>query len=276
MIYSIDTSETTLVDQAVTLSAETSSGKIDELIELFNSRKAKEQTESALPDGVEILRGRLVEKQLFLYFNDAYHQMTPERELLCRAAVVKTFLQDLGESEVSGVEFFVSDLPLTDAGSGDRIGIMSEDSFTNETENGGDDRNEWSLTLYFSNQDGDGLVRENRTVLAPGNISGASLVMRELMEGPMVEGNVATLNQDVTLNRISVMGGVCFVNLSSELRKQDYAINADVILYSIVNSLTELPQINHVHISIDGDSDTVFRNEISLQNNFEKNQELVK
>jgi germination protein M len=128
VIYSIDTSEITLVDQAVTLSAETSSGKIDELIELFNSRKAKEQTESALPDGVEILRGRLVEKQLFLYFNDAYHQMTPERELLCRAAVVKTFLQDLGESEVSGVEFFVSDLPLTDAGSGDRIGIMSDES----------------------------------------------------------------------------------------------------------------------------------------------------
>jgi germination protein M len=248
---------------------------MEELIALFNSGEAKEKTESALPENVEILRGKLAGEQLFLYFNDAYHQMAPERELLCRAAVAKTFLQDLGEYGVSGVEFFVSDLPLTDEESGDKVGIMRADSFSNETENNGDDSNEWNLTLYFSNQSGSRLVRENRTVKAPGNISGAELIMKELLEGPMVQGHVATLNQDVILNRISVMGGVCYVNLSGELRKQDYAINADVILYSIVNSLTELPQVNHVQISIDGDSDTVFRNEISLQRYFEKNQELV-
>lgn len=48
-------------------------------------------------------------------------------------------------------------------------------------------------------------------------------------------------------------------------------VTSDVTIYSIVNSLVELSNINKVQISIDGKTDIVFRDKYNLTTIFERN-----
>lgn len=48
------------------------------------------------------------------------------------------------------------------------------------------------------------------------------------------------------------------------------SIDGNLIVYSIVNSLTELPDVQRVQIMVDGDSNIVFR-DISLSSPLERN-----
>ena len=48
-----------------------------------------------------------------------------------------------------------------------------------------------------------------------------------------------------------------------------------VALYSIVNSLCELPSIDAVQISVEGQQDTVFMEAISLTGSFRVNEDIV-
>ena len=54
------------------------------------------------------------------------------------------------------------------------------------------------------------------------------------------------------------------------------AVDEEVSLYSIVNSLTEMTYINKVRISIDGETDRTFRGGIRLDEMFERNLDLIK
>ena len=71
------------------------------------------------------------------------------------------------------------------------------------------------------------------------------------------------------------MDGVCFVNFDSGFLAQDYMLSEEVIIYAIVNSLCELPNINKVQISVNGDTDFVYRDEMTLQELYERNLDLV-
>ena len=52
-------------------------------------------------------------------------------------------------------------------------------------------------------------------------------------------------------------------------------VTSQTVLYSIVNSLVELPGINRVQISIDGNTDVTYRDNVSLTTVFERNLDLV-
>ena len=53
---------------------------------------------------------------------------------------------------------------------------------------------------------------------------------------------------------ITVVDGVCYVNMDETFLNQNQEISEQVVLYSIVDSLTELSSIDKVQISINGDT----------------------
>ena len=58
--------------------------------------------------------------------------------------------------------------------------------------------------------------------------------------------------------------------------KQLYNVTADVVIYSIANSLVELPNVNKVQIAVNGKTDIVYRETFNLSNLYERNLDLVK
>ena len=56
---------------------------------------------------------------------------------------------------------------------------------------------------------------------------------------------------------------------------EPYAVSAEVVIYSIVDSLTELPDIQKVQISVDSDTSGTFMESMPLQNAYTRDLNLV-
>ena len=70
---------------------------------------------------------------------------------------------------------------------------------------------------------------------------------------------------------VSVSDGVCFVNLNEGFLSQNFDVSEPVVIYSIVNSLAELPNVNKVQISVNGDNNVVYREKFKLSDMYERN-----
>ena len=89
------------------------------------------------------------------------------------------------------------------------------------------------------------------------------------------EAGYPTVNPAVTILGVTTRDRVCYVNLSEEFLTPVYNVTSQAALYSIVNSLVELPGINKVQISIDGDTNVTFRDSVSLTTVFERDLDIV-
>lgn len=246
---------------------------IQEFITVLSTDSDNVECRKPISGGVTVTSYSLDGALLTLYFSTEYSQMNAVEEVLCRAAVVRTMTQIKG---IDCVSFYVGDKPLSDA-NGTIVGTMNEESFI---ENPGEQINSiqnTTLTLYFSNEAGDGLIKEVRKdVYYSSNISMEKLIMEQLLEGPQSEIAKSAIPNGTRLVSVSVSEGVCYVSLDETFKNQDYKVNEAVVIYSIVDSLTELPSINKVQISINGDTSGVYRDTYKLSTMYEQNLVYVK
>ena len=140
-----------LVEEPYEPSATDTDGMIKEFLAKLSSDSDNVDYRKPIPNDVEITNYSLDGVLLTLHFDEDYSKMSAVDEVLCRAAVVRTMTQIDG---VDCVAFYIGDAPLTDA-KGNLVGTMNQDSFI---ENPGEQINSiqnTTLTLYFSNLDGD-------------------------------------------------------------------------------------------------------------------------
>lgn len=245
---------------------------IAEFLQVLSTDAENVEYRKPIPNDVEITNYSLEGAMLTLHFDADYNKMSAVEEVLCRAAVVRTLTQIEG---VDCVSFYVGDVPLKDV-RGNLVGSMTADSFV---ENPGEQINSilnTTLTLYFANETGDGLVKEVREdVYYSSNISLEKLVMEQLLEGPAGEGAKSAIPAGTKLMTVSVVDGVCYVSLDETFRNQDYKVNESIVIYSIVNSLSELQTISKVQISINGDTSGVYRDNFRLEEMYERNLDYV-
>ncbi len=249
---------------------------VEELFDRLKQKPAGLGNRTAVPENVELLNYVLDGELLSLYFGEAYYQMDSITEVLCRGAIVRTIMQVDG---IDGIEFLVNNQPLVDK-TGHTIGLMTSDTFM---ENMGSEINsyqETELKLYFSNDKGNGLVMVKRRLLYNTNISMEKLIVEQLLKGIDNEesGNLAksSIPSNTKLLNLYVKDGVCYVNFDENFINQSMGVDEDVIIYSLVNSLTEIPTITKVQISINGGSNRMFKEKINLNTMFERNLDYIK
>lgn len=258
---------------------DTSSKNREELLqELIQVLKDTAERPEYLSPFSEFYQGyALNEGQINLDFNEGYIKQDPVVEVLCRAAVVRTVTQIDG---IDTVTFSVQGEALVDA-IGIPVGAMTADSFI---DNAGTEINAYVDTefrLYFANETGDALTEVSRNVIYNSNISMEQQVVEELIKGPqendITENEAAypTVNPAVTILGVTVRDRVCYVNLSEEFLTPVSNVTSQTALYSLVNSLVELPGVNKVQISIDGDTNVTFWDSVSLTTVFERNLDII-
>ena len=168
------------------------------------------------------------------------------------------------------MSFYVDGAPLTDK-NGNVVGVMTNDSFV---ENPGEQINsiqEATITLYFANMAGDGLVRETQKVHYSSNISMEKLVVERLLEGPLEEGEQSAIPQGTKLVSVSTVDGVCYVNFDEGFLNQNYEIKEPVVIYSIVDSLSELSYVSKVQIAVNGDTKGKYRDDYAFDTLYDRN-----
>ncbi len=242
----------------------------EELLEGLLESLSKDYSEdslSTIPKNIELVRYELKDSQLTIFWGKEYTEMDKSTEVLLRAALVRTVTQ---LKSVQYVSFVVGELPLADS-SGNPVGLMSAENFV---ENEPESYQETTLTLFFANKTGDKLLETSKKVYYKGTTSMERLVVEQMIEGPEDEGYPTIPSSTKVLN-VVVEDGVCYVNLNEAFLNAEYDVTAQVCIYSLVNSLSELTGVNKVQILINGETTKSFRDIISLENSLERNLDIV-
>ena len=270
-IWYINQDETCLKYENKELQSKNEEGLLREMMEVMRETPTDDELKPVIPEDVELLDFDFEHNQLYLDFSPEYKKMPKVYEVLCRAAIVRTMGQIDG---VEYVDFQVNGEPLTDL-EGKEIGLMNEDQFI---ENAGEEINAYKtadLTLYFSNKAGDKLVEQRVAMEYNSNISLEKLIVEQLIAGPPFEGAYPTIPSETKLLNISIKDNICYVNLDEGFLGTGYNVIESIPVYSIVNSLIENTDAQKVQISINGESNRMFRESINFDTIFEKNEGLI-
>lgn len=244
---------------------------VDELWGVFSSAKNIESAATTVTDAILLNRVVLENKTLTFYFENSYTGMDSMTEILFRAALVKTFGQ---LKEVNNVAICVGEQPLSDS-IGNPVGKMVDSDFVGIGSNDVNSVQATALSLYFTNEAGDRLLRQEMRVAYNSSFSIERFVLESLIEGPKEEGYYATLPSDLKIISVTVKDRVCYVNLDSTFIDAPLNVQPYIPVYSIVNSLMELPNIRKVQILINGSSDIRFRDSISFSEPLDMNLDYV-
>ena len=272
-IYYVNSSETGIVadDYTLTSDIKDTDAVIAELIEQLSQNPDTFSYEAPLAGRIALIDYKLTDDSLILNFNESYNSVDHVTEILDRAAMVRTLTQI---DAVKTVTFQVGGSPLTDA-SGNVIGTMTEDTFIYNAGNEINTYEKVTLTLYFTNESGDGLIKVYRTVVFNSNISMERIALEQLIAGPNTDEVYPTINPATSINSITVRDGICYVDLDSAFTTEPYTVTAQTAIYSIVNTLCEFTEVNKVQITVDGNKDVKFMDSLSLSSTYERNLEII-
>ncbi len=242
----------------------------DELIEQLMTAPKSVDVSLTMNDKVTYMKHSIEDNILYLYFDSNYGSMKAEEEILCRAALAKTMTQLEG---IDYISIYTGEAAITDS-QGSPIGLIAASDFIENIS----DVNSYEkieLKLYFADESGEGLVEEERSVMSTINTSKEKLIIDELMKGPRSSNLKATLPTDSKLLNISVSDNVCYVNFDDSFLLGVGDVQGYVTIYSIVNSLTDLPSVSKVQISANGIQNVNLKDSISLNTVFERNLDYI-
>ena len=197
--------------------------------------------------------------------------MSRTRELLVRTGVVKIFIQIPG---IDSVEIYVGKKPLTNS-KGEEVGAMNSDTFVEFSGSDGDVYSYDTFTLYFTNKNGDKLVEEQRSVRYRRNLPKATVVLEQLARGPLEKDHYPTIPENSEVLSLTKANGICYVDYNSVF--QDYALNVSeqIPIYSVVNTLIAATDVDKVEISIEGNKEVTFGQNMQLYKFYEWNDSLL-
>lgn len=257
-VYCLDSREPVLQSESRTYSSQTAYELIGECVAALMETPKSRYYEAAVADPLKIERyGYNKEsRQADIYFNSAYNSLSKEKEVLVRACVVKTLTQFA--ELIDYVGFYVDGQPLLDK-DGAAVVMMAGD-YVDSTSADLKNISEETLKLYFASTDGTQLAAEDVLVHYKNTATVESVVMERLISGPLSDTLNRTCTPDTKLNGISVDNGTCTVDMNTKFLEivdnQEFAVK----IYSVVNSLCELPDVDRVQILIDG-------NKVALEEN---------
>lgn len=271
VVYHLNKEGTAIASEDCKVTGDSPETQIEELLAKLEEVPESVDLKRTIPENVKLLNYTLDRKQLYLDFSTEYLNMNKATEVLVRAAIVKTMVQ---VEEVSFIGIRIAGEPLKDS-RGNNIGLMNENTFLDNIASGDSATKIINLNLYFANKAGDKLKNQSCVVEYNANMAVEKVIVEMLIQGPTEKGCYATIPKDTKLMNVTTKDGVCYVNLDTGFTAQGYDVLGTVTIYSIVNSLTELPDIKAVQILVNGETSMNYKDNISLETIFQRNMELV-
>ena len=270
-LYDISADETQLEKVDYDPEETTAEYMLKDMMQKMNQKEKDVERISLLPDDVQ-MNYSVEDDVLVVNFNSQYTQMSKAREILVRAGVVKTFLQVPG---ISAVRFTVENQDLTDS-KGESVGEMTADTFAEFSGNEPDAYCSTTFTLYFTDKDGQNLVKEQRTVRYRRSIPKERIVLEQLMKGPMEKGHYPTIPENTEILDVTIADRICYVAFDRVFSSYALDVSEKIPVYSVVNTLLDALEADKVQITV-GASDKldIFGQKMSLYRFYEKNDKLV-
>ena len=270
-LYYVNSDGTGLESHNYTLRGATPEKQLKEVMVALGTTPETLEYKAPLAMGFSVLNFSLESGRLTIDVDGRYYDLQPTTEILIRAAVVKSFT---GMEDIHFVFFTVNGEPLKDS-LGKYVGGMNAEQFIEGGEQGTHGDEQMKFMLYFTDASGEKLVATKRTKEYNTKEQRERLVLEELMKGPNADGVYPTLNPDTKINSVIVRDGVCYVDFDESFLIQKNNVTPEVTIYSIVNSLVELNNVDTVQISVNGDNAILYREQLSLTQPYQENMKLL-
>ena len=267
-VYYVSNSETKVEMHAHEMQTYDTKDQLQELVDCLSDNPEKLEYKAPFGMGFQVLDMKLEEGNLLIDVDAAYKELPAMTEVLVRAAVVRTLTQ---LPDVKLVMITVEGNQLYDK-NGNTVSWMSADQFI---DNDGNEINTYELArvrLYFAGESGADLIEAVREKHYSTNVLMERFVVEELIAGPsgQIEGLFPSINPNTKIINVMTKDGICYVNLDENFLTVVNNVSTDVSIYSIVNSLVELSNINKVQILINGEVPSSFSS-----STFERNLDIV-
>ena len=109
------------------------------------------------------------------------------------------------------------------------------------------------MNVYYARSDGTGLVAVSRTVNTEKDDK-YTAALKSLLTGTKEKGQTTVIPKKAKLRSVTVKDGVATVDFSKELQQNfsGGSTGEEMLVGSIVNTLTDFPEVEKVRILIDG------------------------
>lgn len=201
------------------------------------------------------------QKNLTLEF-EIEGDVADEQLLLMKAAVAKTLFQ---LKDIGNIRF---NLTYIESGDTDKS-VYDKNSFYFYGYNTDMGLNKTEYRLYHANDEKTGLTSSVYTVDLEPYLSVEEHIIDNLESMKMIP-------HGTRMEAMSINAGVCHLKLSGDFVNQMPDINSELIVYSVVNSITSLQNIDKVLLSIDGVNSGTYRGSVDISIPLEFNEEIIK
>ena len=210
----------------------------------------------SIPDGVYILGARLEvgteANTLVIDFSSSFNDISHPIEMTFATSSLIYTLTEL--DFVDQLVFYVDGQPMLNV-NGNPFGLRSRENTSLEDVVNLDVATA-NVMLYFANDQMLNLVGEERTIDINPLEDIERFILDALLEGPNTDGLIAAIPAGTNYNRIERMGDTVFVGFTQDfydsLTSGGFALE-EMIVFSLVNTLTERPEVRRVQIFIDGE-----------------------
>lgn len=121
------------------------------------------------------------------------------------------------------------------------------------------------VSLYFFNETTQSLAPEGRLIDVKELLDNPYMKLMELLiQGPQNESLVATIPEETKVNKAEVKGDILYLDLSKEFidNHSGGEEQESRTIYSIVNTMTNLTEVDAVKILIDGEENKAFNDNL--------------
>ena len=121
------------------------------------------------------------------------------------------------------------------------------------------------VSLYFYNEDSQSLMPEGRLIDVKELVEEPYKTLMELLiEGPQNSSLSKTIPDGTKINKIELKGDTLYIDLSKEFIENHSGgeTKESATIYSIVNTMTNLTEVNAVKILIDGEENKAFKDNL--------------
>jgi len=141
--------------------------------------------------------------------------------------------------------------------------VENKDETGNVSEASSEITNELTIKVYYADKQGEYLIPEWRTIGILDTEGGSNKyidALKELIKSPTDDSLIRIVPETTVINSVAVNDKIAEVDLSESFMTDRFVSDtADILLiYSIVNTLTEFPEIHAVTLFIDGKKVDIF------------------
>lgn len=259
-IYYLNSQHTDLIRSGVDFGSKEGQELADEIADRL-AVSSDTSDVSPLPAGVVIEKAEVRDRLVHVHLNKLYEQVAVKDQVLCRCALVESFMQI---PQVSGVNLYVGSEPMTDENGNAYKTFTFDDFLFTSSKIPGQTKNV-TLNLYFSTANGKRLKKEAVPVTVESDESLVRVILEKLIDGPSYEEENAVISHDTKILGVSVMENTAYIDLSSEFADDDNLPAPDLSVYSVVNSVIDNTDIKRVQILIEGKAPASYGGSLDLR-----------